>query len=102
MSSDSALAAHLHTFFQEYLTVQRNVSQHTLFAYRDAIKLLLRFAAGRRRKPVASCFHARSCRNTRMVFMPRSSAHFNSVAIQIGSKVSCCHISSSLIAVAGM
>lgn len=53
MSSDSALAAHVHTFFHEHLTVQRNVSQHTLFAYRDAIKLLLRFASDRRRKPVA-------------------------------------------------
>lgn len=53
MSSANGLAAHLHTFFHEYLTVQRNVSQHTLFAYRDAIKLLLGFAAERRQKPVA-------------------------------------------------
>ena len=53
MSSDNALAAHLHTLFHEYLTVQRNVSQHTLFAYRDAIKLLLQFAAEHRGKPAA-------------------------------------------------
>jgi len=54
MSSDNALAAHLHTLFHKYLTVQRNVSQHTLFAYRDAIKLLLQFAAEHRGKPVAN------------------------------------------------
>jgi site-specific recombinase XerC len=44
MKPDSSLARHLHTFFHEYLPTQRNVSPHTALAYRDAIKLLLRFA----------------------------------------------------------
>jgi site-specific recombinase XerD len=52
MKSDNALARHLHTFFHEYLPTQRNVSPHTALAYRDAIKLLLRFAAGKLGKEV--------------------------------------------------
>ncbi len=53
MSVDNALAGHLHTFFHEHLTAQRSLSPHTVMAYRDAIKLLLRFAAEHHRKPVA-------------------------------------------------
>jgi hypothetical protein len=54
--SDNTLAGHLRTFFQDHLIGQRNVSPHTVLAYRDAIKLLLVFAAQRLRKPVAgSC-----------------------------------------------
>ena len=52
MKPDSALARHLHTFFHEYLTTQRGVSPHTALAYRDALKLLLRFAAKRLGKDV--------------------------------------------------
>jgi integrase/recombinase XerD len=52
MKPGSALARHLHTFFHEYLTTQRSVSPHTALAYRDALKLLLRFAAKRLGKDV--------------------------------------------------
>ncbi len=52
MKPDNSLARHLHTFFHEYLPTQRNVSPHTALAYRDAIKLLLRFAAGKLGKDV--------------------------------------------------
>lgn len=51
--SDSALAGHLRTFFHDFLIAQRSVSPHTVLAYRDAIKLLLVFAAKHLRKPVA-------------------------------------------------
>lgn len=34
-------------FFEKYLTVERNVSRHTILAYRDALKLFLRHAANR-------------------------------------------------------
>jgi integrase/recombinase XerD len=46
-TSKSELGRHLHTFFNEYLTKHRNVSAHTILAYRDAVKLLLHFAATR-------------------------------------------------------
>jgi site-specific recombinase XerD len=52
MKLDNPLGRHLHTFFHEYLTTQRNVSPHTTLAYRDALKLLLRFAAGKLGKDV--------------------------------------------------
>jgi integrase/recombinase XerD len=53
VTSNDMLAGHLRTFFHDHLIGQRNVSPHTVLAYRDAIKLLLVFAAERLRKPVA-------------------------------------------------
>ena len=37
MKPGSPLARHLHTFFHEYLTTQRNVSPHTALAYRSPV-----------------------------------------------------------------
>ena len=45
----SALAPTLQAFFTERLVRQRQASPHTLAAYRDTMRLLLRFAAERRR-----------------------------------------------------
>jgi len=53
MPSDSALAGHLRTFFEAHLIGQRRLSPHTVLAYRDALKLLLRFAADRLDRRVA-------------------------------------------------
>lgn len=46
------LAKHMKGFFGHYLPIQRGFSDNTIFAYRDAIKLLLCYAADRLRKPV--------------------------------------------------
>jgi site-specific recombinase XerD len=43
----------LHAFFYEWLLQQRNASVHTVRSYRDTWRLFLRFAAQRRRRPVA-------------------------------------------------
>jgi site-specific recombinase XerD len=40
-------------FFRSYLAAQRNVSQHTTLAYRDAMKLLLRFATEWHKRPTS-------------------------------------------------
>jgi len=45
MTSQSLLPAMLRGFFEDYLAAQRDVSPNTVLAYRDAIKLLLGFAA---------------------------------------------------------
>ncbi len=45
----SALAPTLQAFFTDRLVRQREASPHTLAAYRDTMRLLLRFAADRRR-----------------------------------------------------
>lgn len=43
----TSLPTLLRGFFEAYLVAQRDVSPNTVFAYRDSIKLLLRFAARR-------------------------------------------------------
>jgi integrase/recombinase XerD len=47
----SNLASLLNSFFTDYLPRQRSLSPHTLHSYRDALKLLLLFVAGKRRDP---------------------------------------------------
>ncbi len=39
-------------FFRRHLGAERNVSRHTMLAYRDALKLFLRFAADWHKRPV--------------------------------------------------
>jgi hypothetical protein len=45
----SALAPTLQAFFTDRLVRQRQANRHTLAAYRDTLRLLVRFAAERRR-----------------------------------------------------
>jgi site-specific recombinase XerD len=47
MNTQASLPTLLRGFFEEYLAAQRDVSPNTILAYRDSIKLLLRFAAQR-------------------------------------------------------
>jgi site-specific recombinase XerD len=47
----STLALALHGFFTDYLPRQRALSPHTLQSYRDSLKLLLQFAAGKKSDP---------------------------------------------------
>lgn len=47
----SVLSSSLHGFFTDYLPQQRAMSPHTLYSYRDSLKLLLRFAAGNKHDP---------------------------------------------------
>ncbi len=47
MSMQILLPTLLRGFFEDYLMSQRDVSPNTIFAYRDSIKLFLRFAARR-------------------------------------------------------
>jgi integrase/recombinase XerC len=44
------LALSIRRFFEQHLVSQRGLSDHTVFAYRDAIKLLLEFASRRHKK----------------------------------------------------
>ena len=47
MNTTTSLPTLLRGFFEAHLAAQRDVSSNTIFAYRDSIKLLLRFAARR-------------------------------------------------------
>jgi len=48
-----SLSALIRTFFTDYLRAQRNVSPQTILSYRDALKMLLCFAAERCAKKVS-------------------------------------------------
>jgi hypothetical protein len=48
MSAQTPVPGLLRGFFEDYLAAQRDVSQNTIYAYRDACKLFLRFAARHR------------------------------------------------------
>ena len=47
----SLLASALHGFLTDYLPRQKAMSVHTLHSYRDSLKLLLRFVAGKKSDP---------------------------------------------------
>jgi site-specific recombinase XerD len=47
-----SLARHVQMFFGDYLTLQRDMSPHTVLSYRDAFKLFLNFAARHHCKPI--------------------------------------------------
>lgn len=50
MSEPSYLAPFVRSFFEDHLVCRRNVSGNTVHSYRDALKLLLGFAAERQKK----------------------------------------------------
>src|SRR5260370_6463069 len=52
MSAQPPVPSLLRGFFEDYLAAQRDVSQNTIYAYRDACKLFLRFAARHRGRQV--------------------------------------------------
>jgi integrase/recombinase XerD len=51
-TTPTALGRELVRFFEDFLPVQRGVSPHTLRSYRDAVLLLLQFAARDARRPL--------------------------------------------------
>ena len=51
MSPAKHLLQFVQSFFLDYLTTQRGLSQHTVFAYRDSLKLFLMFVSKQVRRP---------------------------------------------------
>ncbi len=52
MNTDNTLSRHVHSFFQDYLERQRDLSPNTILSYRDTLKLFLQFASRHLGKPV--------------------------------------------------
>ena len=50
MSQAVYLAPFVRSFFEDHLSCRCNVSRNTIGSYRDALKLLLRFASGQLKK----------------------------------------------------
>lgn len=46
------LTSYIHNFFEDYLTLQKGFSRHTVMSYRDTIKLLFTFSAAYRKKSI--------------------------------------------------
>ena len=46
MNKTHSVAEYMQPYFYRYLPMTKGLSVHTIFSYRDALKLLLRFAAG--------------------------------------------------------
>lgn len=57
-TTTKTLQALVHDFFELYLAVERNAGRHTIAAYRDALKLFLRWAAQTYRCPADRLDHA--------------------------------------------
>ena len=53
MKTDN-LAIYIHSFLQDYLTLQKGFSRHTILSYRDTIKLFLTFSAAQKRTSVTN------------------------------------------------
>lgn len=51
MTDSGYLAPFIRSFFEDHLVCRRNVSRNTIQSYRDALKLLLAFAAEQRKRP---------------------------------------------------
>jgi len=69
VKSDSDLGRLVRLFLGDYLPVQRNASPRTIRAYRDALKLLLRYVADARRCSVADLSLADIGRPAILVFL---------------------------------
>lgn len=54
MTEATYLAPYVRSFFEDHLACRQNASPHTIRGYRDGLKLLLRFAAGRVNKAAAN------------------------------------------------
>ena len=52
MNSTYSLARLVQGFFQEHMAAQKGLSPNTILSYRDALKLLIGFAAAQAKKPV--------------------------------------------------
>ncbi len=52
MKKEHRCASFMNAFFNQYLAIQKGLSSNTIFAYRDALKLLFLFAADRYKKAV--------------------------------------------------
>jgi site-specific recombinase XerD len=54
MKTTYCLAKYIRSFFDDHLVQRQNLSQNTIWSYRDAIKMLVQFTTGRIRKPATA------------------------------------------------
>ena len=52
MNTMHLIAPYVHGFFHQYLAAERGLSPNTIACYRDSLKLLFQFAAGKLKTPI--------------------------------------------------
>jgi len=90
MNDTTILASALRRFLGDYLPHQRAFSAHTILSYRDTLKLLLQFAAGRKRR-VADLTVADLMPTTIITFLDHIEEHRGNKAATRNVRLSAIH-----------
>jgi len=85
------LADLIQTFFRRHLIVTRDVSPHTIHAYRDAIRGLLTFAATRRQRAVVDLTIDDVGRDTVLAFLDHLEQHRRNAAATRNARLAAIH-----------
>jgi site-specific recombinase XerD len=100
MNRDSvSLAELIQSFFRQHLVATRNVSPHTLHAYRDAIRSLLTFAAARRKRPVVELAVDDLGRDTVLAFLEHLEHQRGNAPVTRNARLAAIHALHRFIAV---
>jgi site-specific recombinase XerD len=94
-----SLANLIQTFFRHHLVATRGVSPHTLHAYRDAIRRLLTFAAGRHRCEVVHLALDDLARDTVLAFLEYLEQQCGNAAVTRNARLAAIHALFRFIAV---
>jgi site-specific recombinase XerD len=86
-----SLAALIQAFFRRYLIAIRGVSPHTLHAYRDAIRGLLKFAAARHQCSVVELALEHIRRNTVLEFLDHLELQRGNAAVTRNARLAAIH-----------
>jgi site-specific recombinase XerD len=86
-----SLAALIQTFFRQHLIAVRGVSPHTLHAYRDAIRGLLKFAATRHQCSVVELALDHIGRDTVLAFLDHLEQQRGNAAVTRNARLAAIH-----------
>ena len=86
-----SLATLIQTFFRQHLIAVRGVSPHTLHAYRDAIRGLLKFAATRHQRSVVELALDHIGRDTVLAFLDHLEQQRGNAAVTRNARLAAIH-----------
>jgi site-specific recombinase XerD len=91
MTATFSLSNLIQNFFRRHLIVTRGASPHTLHAYRDAIRRLLTFAAGRRDRSVVDLTIDDLNRDTVLTFLEDLEVRHGNIAATRNARLAAIH-----------
>jgi site-specific recombinase XerD len=89
--NNNKLADYIHAFLQDYVTLQKGYSTHTIMSYRDTIKLLLVFTATDKKKSVADLTLADLTQNMVVDFLDHLEKQRKNTVQTRNIRLSCIH-----------